>query len=100
MKFKSFLTAILALAFIVGSHAQDASTNAVILTVPPVPRPIQQIVPVKLDAPHSAQFLAAISAVVTLPAGTIPVSGGYRLNADGTVTIFGSVRPVAPVTTQ
>jgi hypothetical protein len=24
----------------------------------------------------------------------------YRMNADGTVTVFGSVQPTAPVTTQ
>jgi len=67
-----------------------AHAAPVVLTA--ISSPTEQIAPVKLDAAHSQAFLRAIASVVTLPANTVPVSGGYRVNPDGTVTVFGTVK--------
>lgn len=83
-----------------GSAPTATNLVPVPMTAPALPRPILQVKPVKLDAAHTTAFFQALQSVVSFPTNAVPVSGSYRMNPDGTVTIFGAVQPTAPVTTQ
>ena len=105
-KYILVMVAALALAFTVPTSAQTTNAASVAPTPLPapaaitLPRPIQQLTPVTLDAAHSAAFLVALQTVVSIPTGYQPINGSYSIGPTGLVTVRGAVQPTAPVTTK